>query len=202
MEFRLKLCLFGEKNNVPLILHHQMSKVALWMPRATQYFIEIQIKVFINKSKRLGKLQWLSFYSWPLSHKWHLDPLWISERVKAVHTQRSLSAKCICASHKACSHTLTDMFGVCWRWLTSTFWSQWDLIVFYPVAAYSNIFTMRAIVSTPHTMFTFSKEFSLPSHSTSSSRISPAPSPNAPAGATSAPPLRGHTHTYDKFPIT
>jgi len=55
-----------KKYHVCLILHSKMSKVVLWSPSATQYIIEIQMEVFINKSECLvnynGRL-----YSWPLS---------------------------------------------------------------------------------------------------------------------------------------
>lgn len=160
-----------------------MSKAARW---STQYSIEIQMEVLINKSQCFG-----SDNSWPYLfqtavNRWHLNPLGISQRVNAA--QKSLSAKCISTSLKAI-HANIVFLCVCKNNLpvvsgaggTSLFSALWQRI---PT---SSLCEQSCRPQTP--CLHSSREASLPSHSTSSNRISPVPSPNTPVGTTSAPPL-------------
>ncbi len=127
------------------------------------------------------------------------SPLNFRKGQSGAHTEKSIS-KMYLRLTQSLDHTHWHTHvGVCWRELTSTFWSQWDLIVFYPVAAYSNIFTMRAIVSTPHTMFALQQRVLTPLtlHIVQQNQ-SCSFSKHASGGDLRTAPKWTHTHTHDK----
>ncbi len=98
------------------MLHHQMSKVALWMPKATQYYIEIQMNVLSIKASAWENTM-AAFIPGLCQQVTFRSPLNFRKGQSGAH--REVYQQNVSAPHtKPWSHTLTH---TCWCVLKRTY---------------------------------------------------------------------------------